>query len=208
MDPLVSVITPTWQRHDLLIGRCIPSVQAQTYTRLEHLVISDGPDPELALRIGQEAAIANFPILFLQLDENPDHRWGVRPRLAGLEAANGDFIAYLDDDDAYRQDHCQLLVDALKAHPEAGFAYSQMASHSGLPEGFTGIVGTDVVGPCAIGTPMIMHRRELLELATWGPPDPMEDWRLVDRWMERGVKAQFVPVVTVDVWPSSYWPVG
>jgi hypothetical protein len=51
---------------------------------------------------------------------------------------------------------------------------------------------------------MIMHRRELLEISTWGPPDAMEDWRLVDRWVERGVKSEFVPWVTVDVWPSAY----
>jgi hypothetical protein len=26
--PLVTVVTPTWDRHDLLLGRCIPNVQA------------------------------------------------------------------------------------------------------------------------------------------------------------------------------------
>ena len=47
MSPLVAVITPTWQRTGLLLSRCIPSVQAQDYPRVEHIVVSDGPDPDL-----------------------------------------------------------------------------------------------------------------------------------------------------------------
>ena len=46
--PLVSVITPTWQRHALLLDRCIPSVAAQDYPNVDHVVVSDGPDPALA----------------------------------------------------------------------------------------------------------------------------------------------------------------
>ena len=42
----VSVITPTWQRAELLTTRCIPSVAAQTVL-VEHVVVSDGPDPAL-----------------------------------------------------------------------------------------------------------------------------------------------------------------
>lgn len=45
--PLVSVITPTWNRHDLLLTRCLPSVQAQDYPAVEHVIISDGPDEDL-----------------------------------------------------------------------------------------------------------------------------------------------------------------
>ena len=49
MKPLVSVITPTWLRHDWLLHRCMPSVQGQTYPHIEHIIVSDGPDPELAV---------------------------------------------------------------------------------------------------------------------------------------------------------------
>jgi hypothetical protein len=49
----------------------------------------------------------------------------------------------------------------------------------------------------------MMHRRKLLDVATWGPPDQMEDWRLVERWLLNGMEARFVPQTTVDVWPST-----
>jgi glycosyltransferase involved in cell wall biosynthesis len=201
-DPLVSVITPTWQRHEWLFDRCIASVQAQEYRHIEHVIISDGPDPVLAELIAAREP-TDIPVVFDQLPPNPDPRWGTRARLRGLELATAGLIAYLDDDDSYRLDHCAQLVRALEDHPEIGFAYTQMAVHAS-PNVPPGIVGTGEVAPCAIGTPMIMHRRELLEISTWGPPDTMEDWRLVNRWMEKGVEAQFIPWVTVDVWPSAY----
>jgi glycosyltransferase involved in cell wall biosynthesis len=204
--PLVSVITPTWQRHDMLLDRCIPSVQAQSYPAVEHIVISDGPDPALLEKLtAQLGASVRLPLLGMLSAAERGGRWGVKPRLRGLEMASGELITYLDDDDAFRPDHCALLVGALKAHPDAGMAYSKMASHGAAmePPGGT-IIGGPELGPCAVGSPMIMHRRELLELATWGPPDPMEDWRLVDRWLERGVIAYFVDRITVDVWPSPY----
>lgn len=204
MSPLVSIITPTWRRHDWLFERCIASVQAQEYRNIEHVIASDGPDPELTLKVA-ELPITDIPILFRQLTPNPDPRWGTRARLAALEIATGELIAYLDDDDSYRPDHCKLLVEALEEHPDVGFAYSQMSSHNSLqPDSGPSIIGSGEVGPCAIGTPMIMHRRELLTVSTWGPPDSMEDWRLVDRWTSTGIKFHFIPWVTVDVWPSAY----
>jgi GT2 family glycosyltransferase len=48
---VVTVITPTWQRHEYLFDRCIPSVMNQTYAYTEHIVVSDGPDPELRMLI-------------------------------------------------------------------------------------------------------------------------------------------------------------
>ena len=55
-----------------------------------------------------------------------------------------------------------------------------------------------------LGSPMIMHRRSVLEFATWGEPDAAEDWKLVELWIASGV--QYVPVkqVTVDVYPSTF----
>ena len=44
--PLVSVITPTWQRPELLRA-CIENVRAQVYRPLVHVVVSDGRDDAL-----------------------------------------------------------------------------------------------------------------------------------------------------------------
>lgn len=209
MTPLVTVITSAYRRPNLLLDRCIPSVQAQTYGNVEHVIVHDGPMPGLGEQVRARLDAMDEQHVHVTYDELPD--WvpvansGVRARLRGLELARGELIAYLDDDDAFRPEHCALLALALEQHPEAGFAYSQMASHGAAIGPATGnIIGSDELGACAVGTPMIMHRKSLTELASWGPPDSMEDWRLVARWLQRQVQAQFVPQVTVDAYPSTY----
>lgn len=204
--PLVSVITPTWQRIDYLFDRCIPSVQAQDHPRLEHVIVHDGP-PEtgagaIAARIAAEDDLYTVPVL---LDYIEEHKIGgrTRSRLRAIGNSRGDYIAYLDDDDAYRPHHISTLAAALDAHPEAGFAYSQMASRDGAGT-VVAVIGQSVPAHCQIGTPMVVHRRELLEYGTWGPDHPAEDWQLIERWLNAGIEYVYVPHVTVDVWPSLY----
>lgn len=191
--PLVSVITPTWQRHDLLLSRCIPSVAAQTYPNVEHIVVSDGPDEALA------AAMAGLPdVTFLQLPvHDPEARWGHWARLAGIEAARGQFIAYLDDDNAYRDRHLLTVMDLLVASG-AAFGYSRMQVRGSWGDPRR-VVGTDPPVYGEIDTSSIVHRRELLERAgTWEQSLPTIDWDLVDRWLGAGASWVFSPEITHD----------
>jgi glycosyltransferase involved in cell wall biosynthesis len=200
----VSVITPTWQRHEKLVNRCIPSVQAQAYPKVEHIIVSDGPDPELTSTMIELGSGSSFthPVYYCQLPEATDGRqWGSRARLAGIERASGDFIAYCDDDDALRPEHVPKLVAAIT--PDCSWAYSRMASYSS--SGPWTEIGGPVPAMGQIGTPMIMHRRSLLEHGTWGPASSIEDWLLVKSWLDAGQAYRFVDEVTVDVWPSVHW---
>lgn len=189
-DPLVTVVSPTWHRHDLLLDRCIPSVAAQDYPAIEHIVVSDGPDPEL---------LGKFPtapgVRLEELPEHPDAQWGHHARLHGIDLAKGEYIAYLDDDNSWHGDHARLLVAALE-DTGADFAYPLMAVH-GRGEY---VIGTDPPAEGQIDTSMIVHRRELLDVATWRwfPGIPTIDWDLVSRWMTGGAAWVRVPSVTCD----------
>ncbi len=212
--PLVSVITPTWQRHELLMNRCVPSVQAQTYPNVEHVIVSDGPDPELSKMFKNAMPVADcqdirqgrkFPAWYYEIEHDLRPHWGTYARLAGIALAGGDLIAYCDDDDSLRLEHCALLATALAEHPEAAWAYSLMASHG--PNGET-VIGWDQPSCGSIGTPMIMHRRSALEHGTWGEPSNFEDWNLVNRWVHAELGYVKVEEVTIDVWPSLYFGPG
>jgi glycosyltransferase involved in cell wall biosynthesis len=181
--PLVSVITPTWQRRGVLLERCVPSVAAQTYASLEHLIVSDGPDPFLAARM--------LPVMA----DHPHLRC-----LGGLEAAKGEIVAYLDDDNAWRPDHLRLLVEALDGGVD--FAYSRMERHWG--GGAVDEVGVAPPQYGRIDTSLIAHRAALTATAgTWWNHPQMEDphapdWDLVSRWVAAGATWTHVPIVTVD----------
>jgi glycosyltransferase involved in cell wall biosynthesis len=205
--PLVTVVTPTWQRHDRLLNRCVPSVRSQNYPHVEHIIVSDGPDPELAEKLFPPLRSNGRSRWFVNLPEHdPDQHWGHLARLHGLEYASGEFITYCDDDDALRSRHCELLVNALLEHPEAGWARSLMASHrpASDTEAVTEI-GHGEPSCGNLGTPMIMHRRETLAYGTWGPASVTEDWELVNRWLHAGIGYVTVDEITVDVWPSLFY---
>jgi glycosyltransferase involved in cell wall biosynthesis len=193
-DPLVSVITPTWQRHGLLFGRCILSVQAQDYPALEHIVVSDGPDPVLASAF-KDSIYASTPRYYELPEHPPEAQWGHYARLHGIDLAKGDYIAYHDDDNSWHSYHVRLLVRALE-ETGADFAYPRMAVH-GRGEY---VIGTDPPAEGQIDTSMIVHRRGLLDVATWRwhPGIPTIDWDLVSRWMAAGATWVRVPPVTCD----------
>jgi glycosyltransferase involved in cell wall biosynthesis len=196
---MVSVITPTWRRNKLLMSRCIPSVQAQDYGRVQHVVFSDGPDEQLMRLL--RAFEWKHPLVYAEFPErDPLAEFGSRPRKAALAQAAGEYITYCDDDDSLRPEHCRLMAEALNADPDAGFAVSRMVSHHAHPV----IVGWGPLALGNVGSPMIMHRRSILEHGTWGPDSWTEDWDLIERWLDAGVKYVNVNAETSDVWPSVF----
>lgn len=204
--PLVSVVTPTWQRHEPLLTRCAQSVGAQDYplSRIEHVIASDGPDPDLSGLLFESAPWPRpGTVKIIHLPEHePALHWGAPARKAGAAAADGELIAYLDDDDAYRPEHIRLLAEALIAAPDAMFVVGRMMSHQ---PGGDSVIGDGPLGFGNVGTPMIMHRRELLDLAGWDVSSPGEDWEIVSRWLGAGAAYVRVDAETVDVWPSTFW---
>ncbi len=92
---LVSVIIPTTRRPAQL-RRALDSVFAQTYREFEAIVVVDGPNPDTVAML---AACGEARLRVLQ----NDHPLGPGPaRNAGAEAARGDWLAFLDDDDEWQ----------------------------------------------------------------------------------------------------------
>ena len=186
----ISVITPTWQRHDLLIDRCIPSVAAQTVP-VEHVVVSDGPDPVLA------GLLAGLDVVYAEVAEHHTEGTNVGgwARNRGLEVATGRYIAYVDDDNALRPEHVQVLAGALDANPDADFAYSRMFRH-----GLGDEIGAEPPEHGRVDSSILMQRADThLKFGWWPAPSEYHiDWQLVHAWILAGARWVFVPQVTVD----------
>jgi glycosyltransferase involved in cell wall biosynthesis len=192
MKPTISVITPTWRRHELLLGRCMPSVQAQTYRWVEHVIVSDGPDPQLADLISAEEPAARPRKHAVRFEQLPAHvepsSWGVHARLRGLEIAEGDIIAYLDDDNAYRPMACKRLAELFE-DPLTDFAYGRVFIHA---QGSA--VGEDPPAYTQIDTSGMAHRRGVdTKFATWRTGEATIDWDIADRWMQAGARWAMCP---------------
>ena len=101
----MSVIIPTYGRATLL-RRAIVSVLQQTVEDLEVVVVVDGDDPE---SVAVLESMANARVRWIALGGNSG---GSRARNAGVEAASGEWVAFLDDDDEWLPEKLELQLRA------------------------------------------------------------------------------------------------
>src|SRR6202000_2278953 len=97
--PKVSIILPTYNRADTIM-RAVRSVQAQTFQDWELIVVDDGStDDTASLLAGVETRMV--------LTRQPN-RGFTEARNAGIRAARGPYIAFLDSDDEFMPHHLEL----------------------------------------------------------------------------------------------------
>lgn len=106
----VSVIVPVYEV-EAYLRACVESLKAQTYSNLEIILVDDGsPDGCPALC---EALAREDPRIKVVHKENG----GLSDaRNAGLDAATGEYIGFVDSDDAVEPDMFGLLVTLLEEH--------------------------------------------------------------------------------------------
>lgn len=203
-QPLVSIVIPTWQRHDLLM-ETIEHINNQTYSMKEIIVVCDGQDQELWQRLDDNLHIrcsycneGSYDVTFINLGRNwsglDSSSFGIAPLLVGYLCARGDYIMHLSDDDRIAPDYIERLVDLLD-ETNADFAYSKARFfwHDQKPE--DGIdIGTDPPQHGQI-TSYLFRPSNLYK---YGYPrfnsHPM-DWSLVSDWMSNGATWAFLPEV-------------
>lgn len=127
---LVSVIVPTYNRAGL-IGRALDSLEAQTWERLEIVVVDDGSTDDTAERLRLRAAPGKGRTLRVITQANA----GVSAaRNAGTRASRGEFIVYLDSDDVLYAEAIGRYVEALRASGAAYcFSPIDMTDENGAP---------------------------------------------------------------------------
>ena len=113
--PKVSVVIPTHNRASML-QRAVDSVLAQTFTDFELLIVDDGSADETPDVV---AGLLDQPHTAVSPLSDP---WE-QPRLATLAfpTREGEYIAFLDDDDEYLPTKIEEQVQVLDAaSPEVG----------------------------------------------------------------------------------------
>lgn len=111
----VSAIIPTYNRAGRL-GQALESVVAQNRPPEEIIVVDDGSTDETAALVAQR-----FPSV--RYIYQP--RSGVSSaRNRGIEAAGGEWLAFLDSDDCWMPDKLARQVDALRSRPVERIAHT------------------------------------------------------------------------------------
>jgi hypothetical protein len=131
-SPIVSIITPIYNRANF-IGDAIASVQRNTLTDWEHIIVDNGSTDGTREMVRKLAAADSR----IRLIENDRNIIALSLNLA-LRHAHGKYIAQLDSDDEYLPNTLHSMVDALETHPTWALAisYYELMDEAGrsLPE--------------------------------------------------------------------------
>ncbi len=213
-SPLISIPIPTYHSPQTLCERALASVQAQTHTQWEAIVVGDHCTYDTAERV---AALGDERISFINLParetdpRDPWERWAVKgsvPRAAGIGLARGRWIAPLSHDDAWDPEHLQRLL-GLARSSRAEVVYSRMrvtrsdgAPVSALAERSIGAFPPRY-GQFGWQSAMFHSHLDFLRYdrncAFASEPN---DWNLARRAWEAGVRFAYLPEETVTLFAA------
>lgn len=218
--PAVSVIISTYNRPEFL-DRALESVCAQDFEDFDVWVVDDhSPDEKPVGDVLEK--------WFFKFKERGIELWAVRlaentgyqcvPKNIGITQCDGDYIAYLDDDNTWTPDHLSVLFDAIIKDDVdmvyGGRRYINNTEHSGLAEGDA---------PAQPWRPEILDHQNFVDtsdmLHTKGGAYMMAgmdgqmwdenllrfgDWNFVHRWAKHGLTAAPVDAIITNY----YWHGG
>lgn len=205
-SPFVSVVVPTRNRVDLL-GRCLASLHAQTLSadRYEIVVVDDGSTDGTSEFLSRTAGIR---------DIQQEWQGMVAARNAGIAAAKGNIVSFIDDDAEAGRGWLEALVEALMA-PDVGMVggrvrdapvrqiVAQIDSLGRLEGGaFDAVTDGPIEVDYVPGGNMAMWRDVLDTVGGFDPTYTRSAWReetdLCVRIRRLGYQILYVPDASID----------
>jgi teichuronic acid biosynthesis glycosyltransferase TuaG len=127
----ISIVIPCF-RCAATIGRAVESVAAQSRLPAEIILVDDASDdgtPAELRRLRQR-----FPPGWIRLIELTENGGAGSARNAGWDAAQSDYVAFLDADDAWHPKKLEIQYAVMLARPEAALSGHRSATDGRLPD--------------------------------------------------------------------------
>ena len=207
MEEMVSIIVPTYNR-EKTIERAVQSILRQTYGYYEIIIVDDGSTDNTEEII---KGIEDDRIRYIRYKDNQ----GVsHARNVGIQAAQYDYIAFLDSDDEWLPDKLEhQMYKMMESSDDVGLVFCRMSvchrerkeryifpMMEYKPEILEGNIFRSLLLYNTIGTPAMIVRRKCLE-QSGGFKETLkclEDWELILR-IAKDWEIGFVDEVLVEV---------
>lgn len=205
--PKISVIIPTHDRPDT-VGAAVRSVLAQTWKDLELFVIDVGLKKRADTVLEEFTADPRFHHV-----KHPAELRGGAARNVGAQFAQGEWLAFLDDDDEWLPEKLEIQMKAiLKASQEIGFCFSGVINDFGEKQEVTHVpLGEQDLSELSYArfkgflTVTLMIRRDVyrevggFDESLPSHQDPELILRIAQRWKGLGIDQ---PLVRVNMRPG------
>jgi glycosyltransferase involved in cell wall biosynthesis len=186
----VSVVLTTYNRPEFLAG-AIETAVGQTEPPSEVIVVDGGSRTDYAMEV-----VTEYPDS-VRLIRHTEPRGLSATRNVGIDATNGEYVAFLDDDDRWHRSKLERQVRELRAKPDAGLVTCGVVrGPPGGPPRYcdpaeppTGDLESEVCVGNPVGEPsrIVVRRECLTDVGTFDESlETREDWefylRLCQRW--------------------------
>jgi glycosyltransferase involved in cell wall biosynthesis len=121
LKPLISVVTPVYNVEEKWLRRCIESVLKQVYTNWEFCIADDCSSAAHVAKVLTEYSRKDPRIRVVYRQENGHISAASN---SALELAEGEFVAFLDNDDELTEDALFQVVNEINKYPNADMIYS------------------------------------------------------------------------------------
>ena len=206
---LVSVIIPCYKMGKF-IGEALESVAKQSYARWEIIAVDDC-GPEDGTREIVESFASEHPEHRVEFIRHEKNKGVSAARNTAIKEARGEYIAPLDPDDYWMENHLELLHEKLSSAPQGtvlAFSNVVMSSDSEIPDGTPtyptlselenvsqGLALRNFIQPSAT----LMRRRVILEVGGFDESleiQHVEDWDLWLSLLNNGYEITYVDAAT------------
>ena len=191
----ISVVIPFYNRVDWAV-EAVQSVLAQTYPRIEIVLVDDGSTDDLGTL---QALMSAEPRIRYFRQENAGP---AKARNNGVQQATGDYIAFLDADDLF-------LPEKLNTQLEFMLARNLVISHTSyeridaqgkvvgrMESGkLAGDILSDIMTSCPIAMPTVMARADILKAHPF--PEHFQIGEDVALWLTLASKYEFGGINTL-----------
>lgn len=108
--PRVSVVIPAYNRGDV-VGAAIDSARAQTVSDIEIIVVDDGSTDDT------ESVVRSYDDSRVRYLSHGENRGRSAARNTGIDAARGEYVAFLDSDDRWLAHKLERQLARLESRP-------------------------------------------------------------------------------------------
>ena len=202
----VSVVVATYRREKEL-KNALASLAEQTYPNMEIVLVDDNGIAEWNEKVAEIVAAfrSQFPEVSLQYIVNDPNQGSAKTRNIGIEAAGGEYITFLDDDDVYlpekvarqvtfmEEKDCDYSITDLHLFNEKD-QLTDKRIRSYIKETTVDALQRYHLLHHITGTDTMMFRKDyLMQIGGFAPIDVGDEYYLMQRAIEGGGKFGYLP---------------